>query len=122
MMNLLNPNQARALASLVAALRPDWGEAGLLKSLHAARELGTPWQIAHAALKAAEDPDNRTPAVIPLAGKHWEEARPLGSAPVRAKPCDVPGHNGDEAYCDDCAEAVPTPDEIARIRAETRTA
>jgi len=120
-MTTIDIRQARALAALVAALRPDWGERGILKALSDARELGPPWHIAHAALNAAEVPTNRTPAVIALPGDHWLNAREMGSAPIRAKKCDEPGHTGDEAICPECRASTADPDTIARIRAEVGT-
>lgn len=76
MMSPLNENQARALATLIATLRPGptppaWDAAGVFAALRQAATRGTAVEVAHAAITAAANPANRTPAVIPLAGPHW---------------------------------------------------
>jgi hypothetical protein len=72
-----------------AYVRPDWDTKGIVHALGEARTKGTAAQVAVAALVAAQNPTNRTPAVIPLAGPHW----PASGAPVarrvppRSKTC-----------------------------------
>jgi hypothetical protein len=69
-----------AIAELLHHIRPDWDKPGILTHLDTARlRVGvTPATLAIAAIKAAANPTNRTPAVIPLDGDHWREhVRPL---------------------------------------------
>lgn len=103
-MTEINADQAGALAALVAALRPEWDLPGIRKALWEARTRGTPWDVAHAALYAAQDPKNRTPAVIPMVGTHWVASKPLGEAgAIRYPRCEEPGHQSFAAYnCSAC--------------------
>lgn len=61
-----------------AYVRPDWDKRGIVHALGKAKEMGTAAQVAVAALVAAQNTGNRTPAVIPLSGPHW----PMSGAPV----------------------------------------
>lgn len=86
----LDATQARALAALVAALRPGWDEAGILAALHQARTRATAVDVAVAALRCAALETNRTPAVIPLDGAHWGE--PTAVPSTRQPRCHLEGH------------------------------
>lgn len=85
-------DQARALAALVATLRPDWDAPGVLAALRTARTKGTADQLAHAAINAATNTANRTPAVIALDGPHWSTVRPVETRGGDYDRCQVPGH------------------------------
>lgn len=92
--------QAEALTALVHALRPDWDGNGVMTALANARDRGTAWELAHAALHAAETPTNRTPAVIGMTGEHWTRGKPLGTATTtgRFQRCPEPGHSSYPAW------------------------
>ena len=99
-MTSIDRDQAHALAALIATLRPDWQPPGILKTLSDARTRGTAWDLAHAALYAAQDPSVRTPAVIALPGDHWR-GRSLGDGtPIHYPRCTEPGHTSYRA--DNC--------------------
>jgi hypothetical protein len=69
-----NDQALRALAFVVNAVRPDWDRPGVLAKLNQATAAGKPLgQLAVAAIRAALDESNRTPAVIPLDGAHWRD-------------------------------------------------
>ena len=135
-MTSIDRDQAQALAALIATLRPDWQPPGILKALSDARTRGTAWDLAHAALYAAQDPSVRTPAVIALPGDHWR-GRSLGDGtPIHYPRCPEPGHTSYRAdNCGACrAERLeatapretppggaPMPDEVRRaIQRPTR--
>lgn len=107
MMTEITEPQARALAALVHELRDGWDAAGTLAKLAEVRTRGSAWDIAHAALYAAEDQANRTPAIIAHAGPHWTRGKALGqSGPAP----DMPGrdrcttHDHERAHnCRSCA-------------------
>lgn len=68
-----------ALAWLVHAIRGDWDVTGVESALRKgkaleAAEADDVRAVCDAAVAAALDPRNRTPAVIPLAGPHWQPA------------------------------------------------
>ncbi|WP_102508142.1 hypothetical protein [Sanguibacter massiliensis] len=91
-MTAITRDQAQALAALIATMRPDWQTPGILKALSDARARGTGWDLAHAALYAAQDPSVRTPAVIALPGDHWR-GRAIGDGtPLHFDRCPEPGH------------------------------
>jgi hypothetical protein len=119
----ITDDQARALAQLVAALRPDWGVAGVRAALHTARHRGTAHELAVAAIRCTQG-DARTPVVIAQDGPHWHTA---GTTPAdhRFDRCTEPGHKSFPAWnCSACraenlegTHPASTP-ERARDRAE----
>ncbi len=68
---------------------------------------GTADQLAHAAINAATNLANRTPAVI---GLHWATIRPVEARSGDYDRCQVPGHQQWPAWhCAGCrADATPT--------------
>jgi hypothetical protein len=79
---MMTRKQAEAIAALVHLLREDWDARGVLAALVALKDHDAPAFVAIAAVTAAMDRTNRTPAVIPLAGKHWTTARPEDHVPT----------------------------------------
>lgn len=121
-MNRLDDDQAHALTMLIHRMRPRWDIPGIQAALRKASDMASsPWALVTAALKAAEDEKNHTPAVIAMPGTHWH-TRPVGTVtPPRRLPCDEPNHTGEVGDCPECFMARPTEQDIARIRAEART-
>lgn len=112
-MTAITKDQAQALAALVATLRPDWDAQGVMAALSKARDRGNAYELAHAAIAAAATPTNRTPAVIGMAGAHWEPPAP--AAPSQVPPAGMPrcaayGHDHETAHnCRTCrAEYLET--------------
>ena len=111
MMTTITGPQAHALAAFIATIRPDWDTAGVVAALKTARDKGTAPELAHAAIRAASTPSNRTPAVIAMAGPHWiqssQTATPIPGA-GNAPRCPVYGHDTEAAWsCRACrAEAI----------------
>jgi hypothetical protein len=107
-----------AIAELIHQLRPDWDKPGLLTHLDTARlrVSVTPADLAIAAVKAADNPANRTPAVIPLDGEHWREHnRPLTTPqpPPMCKTCHQPH---DPQHCPGPIRRVDHGPALAAIR------
>jgi hypothetical protein len=76
----LTKDQATALAAFIHTIRDDWDTPGITHALGTARLRvdATVLNITIAAVKAAQNTKNRTPAVITLDGDHWREhVRPL---------------------------------------------
>ncbi len=102
-MKQILPEHAHALAQFInAAVRPEWGVAGIYDALGKAREMGEPGDLAIAAIAAALNPENRTPAVIAMQGPHWAHValRHKSSAnavPPKSRTCSV--CYLDEAQC-----------------------
>ena len=112
MMAKMTETQARALAALVAALRPEWGQAGIMAALSEAGRTVTldPWVLTTAAVAAARDTANRTPAMIAQPGPWWPKDAP---ATTRPAPCPKDGHQGHPAHsCGYCRA-----EELAPVRA-----
>lgn len=111
------------LAAAANALRPDWPTRSVLTTLtrdHAHRAYR---DLAVALAWVAADPDTKTPARLAESGPWWaatEGGEPT-RLPPRRVPCDTHGLPGTDLHCPECIAARPTPDEIARIRAEART-
>ena len=90
----LTKDQADAIALFIHdAVRPDWDVAGIVRALGAARAKGTAGDVAVAAIRAAQNADNRTPGVIPLGGPHWAAT----AAPTARR--EVPPRNRTCATC-----------------------
>lgn len=92
----LTGTQAELLANLVNDLRPDWGVAGLKQALWAARDMGSAYDVVLATVVAAATEGNRTPAVVPMPGPHWEHKAVKGGprltvAERRSRTCQVCG-------------------------------
>ncbi|WP_102157688.1 hypothetical protein [Zhihengliuella halotolerans] len=92
--------QAEKLAEFIHLLRDGWDVPGIVHALGTARVKGAAGAVAQAAIRAAIDPTNRTPAVIAMDGKHWRASEPdrLG-LPPREIWC--PDHNSPETKCRD---------------------
>lgn len=91
-MSALTYEAAVMLAEYIHAyVRPEWDKQGIVHALGNAKEMGDAGQVAVAAIVAAQNPRNRTPAVIPLAGPHWPAsgAPAVRRAPPRNQTCGV---------------------------------
>lgn len=105
----------RALAHLVSRIRPDWDPPGVAAKLSEAHTAGRPiGPLSIAALRAAQDQSNRTPAVIPLDGAHWREQTATKTEPRPAY--DRPKINGQPAS----VAELPTPGDYQRGAAAAR--
>lgn len=123
----LNEIQGWKLAELVHEIRPDWGVKGTHDMIGAAvaAGLGNHIETCIAAIRAAGEPTNDSPGVIPLPGKHWNVERTLATTKAELKaakdklagkytapdtndpPCtDHPGQHF--STCTECA-AIKTP-------------
>lgn len=76
----LNHRQGVALARLLHELRADWDVEGVHRFVMIARDKGSGPEVAVAAIRAASNPHNRTPAVIPMDGEHWRTPVTAGRA------------------------------------------
>lgn len=115
----MTSKQGNALATLIHELRSDWGIPGIVAELRKAADRGTPFDVALAAIHAAQDEKNRTPAVIALPGPHWTKGKALGEAtPIHYARCPVIGHTSYAASnCGLCANDAldPTPTPQTRV-------
>lgn len=71
--------QGLKLAELLHELRPDWDVKGcvnFIREARAARPGTANFDLTVACIRAAQNPENRTPAVLPLEGPHWHNAVP----------------------------------------------
>lgn len=72
MPSTINQGHIAALAFIVNAIRPDWDRRGIEAQLARLDPAVSLAAITHAAVVAAVTrPDQRTPAVIAMAGPHW---------------------------------------------------
>lgn len=95
----MTQTEASDLARFLERLRKrmsgdDWHKPGIENALGAARGRAPAPDLAIAAIRAASEPTNRTPAVIGMDGPHWREA----SKPPR--PLQVEAHE----RCTVCSE------------------
>lgn len=91
----ITSRQADAIVELIASLRPDWDKRGITAALRAATTGGLsrcPSRLAVAAVFAATNASNVTPAVIGMRGKHWDAVDPNRAT-------EPPSHGG---RCPDC--------------------
>lgn len=95
--------QGHKLAELLHELRSDWDIKGCINFIREARTArpGTcNFDLVVAAVRAAQNPEARTPAVIPLEGPHWHNAVP--ERPGAAAAVKRTGRMDDAAMCDRC--------------------
>lgn len=110
----ISRDEATALAELITVVRPAWDARGVMsRGLGPLAKHPAPLEvIAWAALRAAADPDCRTPAAIPLNGRHWDlAARP--ETPRLTPEHECPRHPGQWAgNCSPCrSEELAGPDD-----------
>ena len=90
----MTKEQAEVLAQFLHMVRPGWDVAGIVAALGKARDMGTALDLGIAAMVAAADTSNRTPAVVAMQGKHWAHpALPRKSSanttPPRNRTCGI---------------------------------
>jgi hypothetical protein len=110
--------QAVKLAAFIASIRHDWQRPGIEDALGKARHLASPAQLAIAAIEAARDDGNRTPAVIALDGRHWHTTAappPRFAEPAPEDRCSVCFH--ERHACDARRRTDPEPHAFLSIPA-----
>ncbi len=87
-----------SIVQLVSEMRPDWDSNLISLVLIAHRDQVDAADLAVAAIRAAQDPEHRTPKVIGWRGHHWDGAR---TKPPRIRDleiCGVCGKPEDRCY------------------------
>ena len=89
--NEMTHRQAKPLVAFIHELRGDWDVPGIEYALGKARTLAPAAAVAVAAIKAAGNAHNRTPAVIAMEGAHWRdsEAKPRFVTPDPSERCSI---------------------------------
>ena len=84
---MMTRKDAEHLTALLHAIRPTWDPQGILHALGdvAGRDLAT---VVVAAVRAATNPQVKTPAVIAMPGPHWETTAPRKQVVDAAARCD----------------------------------
>ena len=118
-MKRITRNQGQRLCELIHLLRPDWHLPGIEAAIRKAADDTNPFDVSVAAIRAASDPQARTPGIIPGPGPHWaqtEKGRRL--PPTRCH--EHPEHS--VLRCPECAQITPaSPDQIKAIRDQARS-
>jgi hypothetical protein len=98
----MTESQAQALANVLAEMRPgDWKQAQLLKLFWEHRDKHPFPHLALAAVRVADNPAIKSPAVIFMPGAHWDMSE-IKTPKPRPEPC--PQHIGEQAHnCRCCA-------------------
>lgn len=79
----ITDTEAQTLALLLSQMRPDWNPAGVLSLIKKNRDHHQFPALARAAVNAATNPNNRTPAVIFMPGSHWADPNTMNAAQRR---------------------------------------
>lgn len=109
----ITDDQARALCHLVTLLRPGWDIAGIRSALHKARTNASAHDLCVAAIRAAQNPSNRTPAVIAMGGPHWRTGGGELARDLPVERCPQPGHTSYPAYnCSACRSEALQVDKV----------
>lgn len=87
----LTHRQAVAAAKCIHELRAEWEVDGIVHALGLARAKADGPTVVRAAIRAAENLNNRTPAVIAMNGPHWLEAQPRPERRPAPKPHELCG-------------------------------
>lgn len=106
--NQITKTQAQQLAAFLHSIRKDWDPAGIVHALGVARGRGSVDALAVAAVRAAVNPGNRTPAVIGQSGAHWVGAFVERQGPERELVCVE--HGVPESRCRKRHQRVGPPD------------
>jgi hypothetical protein len=109
----VNREQAVFIAELVHTIRPAWDTRAILAALKATehRDLA---DVAHAAIRIAQDDKIRKPIVISMDGEHWRPTiRDDASVrPTSRDQCTKPGHSSWATNCAQCrSEAIAIKEE-----------
>lgn len=99
--------EAEALTNLIHELRPEWDRGGIFKALGLVKDRN-PFDVSMAALRAAADPETRTPGRIPTAGDHWHERISPTVAPRPPKPSEACRTCGRHMHAADAICDTPT--------------
>ena len=104
----LTASQGKALVDLIQTMRRDWQPAGIEAAVRKASEGVNGLDVCVAAVRAAANPEAKTPGLIHSPGPHWA-GTPAGQRHV---PIPCPFHPDHPASrCKSCtAEAVPPPE------------
>jgi hypothetical protein len=115
----MTPGEARALAKVVQLVRnrsggAEWHLAGIEDALMKCRNMAAFPDLATAAIAAAREPVNRTPAIIGHEGPHWRQVQvpPSWKPPEPWKLCQFCGKT--EHQCGLQPEAVSGHTYVAR--------
>ena len=119
------PETLAPLAELLNRMRPDWDLPGIKRTIWNARRQPDHNLFIIAAVRAASNHGNRTPAVIPLEGSHWRD-KPAPPATARttgpdgndtSEECDR--HPGIKAWeCRTCRKGSPRPANFEELKAQ----
>lgn len=101
MMNFLTEHQAGLLTGLVAALRPDWGETGIMAALARNNHKAPAHIVTTALINIAANPNARTPGLLDHEGPHWDHAR---GTIIAAKPRPPVAATTNDPWCEDHGE------------------
>lgn len=102
----LTPSEVGHLVSLVCSIRPEWPAFYLQGVLDGHRDQLGATDLAVATLRAAANPDLRTPKAIMWRGRHWDHATTTPAEITAGPRCDVCGKREDRCYLE-----RPGPDE-----------
>lgn len=118
---MMNNLQASHLAELLHLLRRDWDLPGVRAALAKADRMGTPPEVAIAAIRCAANRAARSPGIIPADGGHWRDTlragQPQTVRPERTK-CE---HQSAYLDCDECNRPID-PEITSRGAASAREA
>lgn len=108
--------EATALAHFIHAIRNDWDAAGIIGQLGAARTRAPKADLAIAAIRAASNRTNRTPAIIGYDGAHWRTPEPHEQPTRLPQFPDCAKHPGNKLIgCPECRQTrVAMPTEIRK--------
>lgn len=97
-MNYLTEHQAGLLTGLVASLRPDWGQTGIMAALARNHQKAPAHIVTTALINIAANPEARTPGLLDHEGPHWDHAR---GTILAAKPRPPVASDTNDPWCQD---------------------
>lgn len=112
----ISKQQAEALAGFIRTVRPAWDHVVLVRQLGTLKDRDLA-DVAHAAIRTAQDESMRTPQAIGFDSEHWRVTTPTATPrnPKQGETCTTPGHEGYYAHhCAGCrADALAVKHEEA---------
>jgi hypothetical protein len=118
--NPISQPMAHAAAVLTHQIRKDWDVAGIMPVLERNATRADAFTLIIALLTAAQEPTNRTPAVLDHDGAHWQRAQARNAKRVAVRPADAnpecANHPGVlDWQCEPCHQRTPKPENFHQL-------
>ena len=126
-MSRLTQTQGKRLCELAHLFRPEWDVPGIEAAVRSVPGTVSGLEVARALLALADNPEARTPGLLPKPGRHWPTSTDGTSVLPLSHDMPCPEHPAQVHPCPTCKaeKTPPTDDAMAELRkavADAKTA